>query len=419
MDYLFFQNIMLAIILGFIVGLQREISLKNSNKPRDFGGARTFGLISLFGFLSSKISDLIPNFIVISMIVVAVIICVAYVVNNISGAKKGITTEFAALIVFVIGVMVEILPSMFAVVVGVLVVFVLNIKDKLQEYESQVSRQDLNQAILFMMMTFVILPILPNSAVDQWGLFNLYQIWLMVVLIAGISFFGYICTRFFGSQKGLGVTGFFGGLVSSTAIAYNMSRQVKTNLVLSKNFAIAVMLASSLMLFRAFLEVKILNDELSQALLCPVFVASFVSFLFIGYLYFKTPKTNDANNFVLKNPFELNEALIVGIVFGVTLAAITLAKQYFGESAIYVISFLSGLVDIDAAVLSVSSLANQSLSKEIAINAILLTIISNTFTKIFIVTIIGGWEFAKTILLFYLINISIFATLLLLDFRCL
>ena len=127
----------------------------------------------------------------------------------------------------------------------VLVVFVLNIKDKLQEYESQVSRQDLNQAILFMMMTFVILPILPNSAVDQWGLFNLYQIWLMVVLIAGISFFGYICTRFFGSQKGLGVTGFFGGLVSSTAIAYNMSRQVKTNLVLSKNFAIAVMLASS------------------------------------------------------------------------------------------------------------------------------------------------------------------------------
>lgn len=418
MDYLFFQNVTISLILGVIIGLQREISLKHSNKPSDFGGARTFGLISLFGFLSTKISDFVPNFILISMVVTVIVVCAAYIVNNIASTKKGVTTEFAAIIVFAIGVMVGLFPPMFAVVVAIMVAFILNLKDKLQEYESQISRQDLNQAVLFMMMTFVILPILPNSPVDQWGLFNLYQIWLMVVLIAGISFFGYICTRFFGSQRGLGLTGFFGGLVSSTAIAYNMSRQVGTNAALARNFGLAVMLASSLMLFRAYLEVKILNDELSQILLCPVLAASAASYIFIAILYFRTTKVSDQNTIILKNPFELNEALLIGVAFGVTLASITLAKQYFGDSAIYAVSFLSGLVDIDATVLSVSSLANTKLSSEVAINAILLTIISNTLVKIFIVTTIGGWNFAKHVLAFYIVNISVFTVLILGRFGC-
>lgn len=411
MDYIFFQNIILSLVLGLIIGLQREMSLKYTNQPRDFGGVRTFGLISLAGFLSSGLSIFISEFVIIAFICIAILVTSAYVLNNLKSSKKGITTELSALIAFFIGVMINFLPTTYALFVAILVVFVLNLKDKLQEYENKISRTDLNQAVLFMIMTFVILPIVPNKPIDPWGLFNLYQIWLMTILIAGISFFGYICNRFLGSQKGLGLTGFFGGLVSSTAIAYNMAMQVKSANQLSKNFAIAVMLASSLMLFRAYIEIYFVNPKLAINFLYPMLFASFSGFCYITFLYFKMPKQNFTNEIALKNPFELNEALLIGVIFGATIAMITVAKQFFGDSGIYMISFFSGLLDVDAPILSISSLANTTLEFKIATNAILITIFANSLTKFFIVFFIGGWDFAKNILIFYILTICIFSIL--------
>ena len=199
MDPLFIQNSVLSLVLGFLIGLQREMHTIYSHKTKDFGGARTFSMISLFGYLSAWVSVYFPYFFLVASALMGLLLVAAYVINNVSASEKGSTTEFAALVTFVLGAMLYFTLPIFPVFITILVLFVLNLKDKIQEYEQTLTKQDLSAAIVFMVMTFVILPILPNEPVGPMGLVNFYMIWIMVVLVAGISFFGYIAIRFFGT----------------------------------------------------------------------------------------------------------------------------------------------------------------------------------------------------------------------------
>jgi len=413
MDVLFVQNSVLSIILGFMIGFQREMYTLYANKQHDFGGSRTFAIICLFGFLSAWMTSFIPNLFLVSIVIIGAILISAYIVNNMQSQEKGVTTEFSAIVTFLIGAILVFAPIMVAVFVTIIVLVVLNIKEKLQEYEKILAKRDLNAAILFMMMTFVILPILPDKPIDAWGLINLYRIWLMVVLVAGISFFGYIAIRLLGTTHGIGVAGFFGGLVSSTAVAMSMARKAKDNLLLVKNLAVAITLASSVMLIRAWFEVFVINPSLADTLLLATIVASISGYIYIIYLFITAKKEHIDQDITFKNPFELNEALLMGLLFGVIVALITISKEYVGDTGVYVVSFLSGLADIDAVVLSLSSCSTSGLPASTAINGILLAIWGNTITKLSMIWLLGGRELAKYIAIYYTITIPLFSIIVL------
>lgn len=413
MDVLFVQNSVLAIILGFMIGLQREMHTLYTNKQRDFGGTRTFSMICLFGFLSAWMTSFVPHLFLVSTIIIGAMLIGAYIINSLQSQEKGVTTEFSAIVTFLIGAMLVFSPIMLAVFVTIIVLFVLNIKEKLQEYEKTIAKQDLNAAILFMMMSFVILPILPDKPIDMWGFINLYRIWFMVVLVAGISFFGYISIRLLGTTHGIGVAGFFGGIASSTAVAMSMARQAKNNLSLVKNLSIAIMLASSVMLIRAWIEVWIINHELAYMLTSAVIIATLFGYSVIAYLFMTTKDESINQNVVFKNPFELNEALLMGLIFGIILALISISKQYLGDAGVYVVSLVSGLADVDAVVLSLSSFANDGLPIETAVNGIMIAICSNTIAKFSIVWLLGRWELAKYVAIYYATTIPVFCAILL------
>ncbi|MFZ5374077.1 MAG: MgtC/SapB family protein, partial [Campylobacterota bacterium] len=173
-DSLFIQNSGLSLVLGFLVGLQREMHTIYSNKTQDFGGARTFSMISLFGYLSAWASAYFPYFFLVAAGLMGLLLVAAYVVNNISASEKGSTTEFAALVTFLVGAMLYFTLPIFPVFIAILVLFVLNLKDKIREYEQTLTKQDLGAAIMFMVMTFVILPILPDEPIGPMGLINPY-----------------------------------------------------------------------------------------------------------------------------------------------------------------------------------------------------------------------------------------------------
>ncbi|MFZ2891174.1 MgtC/SapB family protein [Sulfuricurvum sp.] len=409
MESLFIQNSILSLVLGFLIGLQREMHIIYSNKTRDFGGARTFSMISLFGYLSAWFSTFFPYFFLIASVVMGVLLIAAYIVNSVSISEKGATTEFAALVTFVIGGVLNAAPPIFAVFTTIMVLFVLNIKDSVQAYEQTITKQDLSAAILFMIMTFVILPILPDRPIDPMGLFNLYRIWFMVVLVAGISFFGYIAIRILGSTHGIGIAGLFGGLVSSTAVAMSMARRVQENGFLLKNLALGITLASSMMLIRAGLEMWVVNPSLTKTFLIPIIVGSLTGYLYIGYLYFTSKRENIPQNIEFKNPFDLKEALIMGLVFGITLALITLSSRYIGNMGVYVVAFVSGLADVDAIILSLSSLAKNGLNPSTAHYAILIAIISNSVAKASLVLFFGKFALFRLVLSYYLISIGAFS----------
>lgn len=417
MEPLFIQNTILSLVLGFLIGLQREMHIIYSNKTRDFGGTRTFSMIALFGYLSAWSNAYFPYFFVISLGVIGVLLIAAYIVNSISITEKGTTTEFAALVTFVIGALLTAAPPIVAVFTAIIVLFVLNIKESVQAYEQTITKKDLSAAILFMIMTFVILPILPDRAIDPMGLFNLYRIWFMVVLVAGISFFGYIAIRMLGSTHGLGLAGLFGGLVSSTAVAMSMARRVHENGFLLKNLALGITLASSMMLIRAGLEMWVINPALTKTFLIPITVGSIAGYLYIGYLYFTSKRENIPQNIEFKNPFDLKEALIMGMVFGAVLALVTLSNRTVGDMGVYAVAFISGLADVDAIILSLSSLAKNGLSTATAQYAILIAIITNSLAKAALVLFFGKFTLFRIVTIYYLISIGTFSFTSLLMFR--
>ncbi|MDD4855283.1 MAG: MgtC/SapB family protein [Sulfuricurvum sp.] len=408
MDPLFIQNSILSLVLGFLIGLQREMHTIYSHKIEDFGGARTFSMIALFGYLSSWFTSFSPYFILVASAAAGILLVAAYVINSMAVSEKGSTSEFAALITFIIGAMLYFVPPLFPVFITIIVLFVLNIKDTVQEYKQTITKQDLSAAILFMIMTFVILPILPDKPIDAMGLVNLYRIWIMVVLVAGISFFGYIAIRLLGATHGIGVAGLFGGLVSSTAVAMNMARRIHQNGFLAKNVAIGIALASSMMLIRAGIEMWVINPELTRSFILPIAIGSLCGFGYIGMLYLTSRREEIPQNIEFKNPFDIKEALIMGIIFGVTLALIKLANIYTGNMGVYAIASLSGIADVDAIVLSLSSLAKNGLNPVTAHHAILIAIITNTLTKTALVLFLGKVQLFRFVFMYYLISIGAF-----------
>lgn len=409
MDPLFVQNSILSLVLGFLIGLQREMHTIYSHKTKDFGGARTFAMIAFFGYLSSWFSFFIPYFFLIAAVLSGALLIAAYIVNSLSASEKGATTEFAALVTFIIGAMLHFALPLFAVFITMIVLFVLNLKDKVQEYEQTITKKDLGAAILFMVMTFVILPILPDKPIDSMGVINLYRIWFMVVLVAGISFFGYIAIRILGSTHGIGVAGLFGGLVSSTAVAMSMARRVHENGFLAKNLALGIALASSMMLIRAGVEMWVINPSLTRTFIIPIAAGSLAGFGYIAMLYFTSKREDIPQNIEFKNPFDLKEALVMGLVFGATLALITLSNRYVGDMGVYAVALVSGIADVDAIILSLSSLAKNGLNPTTAHYAVLIAIISNTVAKAALVLFFGKMGLFRLVLMYYVISIGVFA----------
>jgi uncharacterized membrane protein (DUF4010 family) len=417
MDPLFIQNSVLSLVLGFLIGLQREMHTIYSHKTKDFGGARTFSMIALFGYLSSWFTSFSPYFFLIASALMGLLLIAAYIINSIATSEKGSTTEISALITFIIGAMLHFSPLIFSVFITMILLFILNLKEKIQEYEQTITKQDLGAAILFLLMTFVILPILPDKAIDPMELVNLHRIWIMVVLVAGISFFGYIAIRLLGSAHGIGVAGLFGGLVSSTAVAMSMARRVHENGFLVKNLAIGIALASSMMLIRAGIEIWVINPDLIRPFILPILIGSVCGYGYIGFLYFTSKRENIPQNIEFKNPFDLKEALVMGLIFGVTLALITLSNRHVGASGVYAVATVSGIADVDAIILSLSSLAKNGLSATTAHYAILIAILSNTLAKAALVFFLGTAQLFRFVFIYYALSIGAFIVTALVSFQ--
>lgn len=407
MNTLVFQNIILSIVLGLLIGLQREMNILYSNRQKDFGGARTFAMIGLIGYLSALLNSHIPFFLIIATIVLGALLIGAYIVNS-SPTENGMTTEFSALIVFLAGVMLAFERAMLSVFIVIVILFILNLKEKIQTYEKVIEKEDLSAAILFLVMSFVILPLFPNHPLDPWGYFNFYQIWMMVVLVAGISFLGYIAVRVIGLKHGIGLAGFVGGLVSSTAVSLSFARRAKESPTLSKNLAIGICLACSIMLIRLFAEIAVINAELARSILMPVCIASLLGYTFLGYLYFTASKDNIVQETTFKNPFKLSEALVLGLFFGAVIALIKFADTYSGNSGVYVVSFFAGIADTDAIALSLAALAQNGLASNTAINALMLAMIANSLVKFIITLILGTRTIALYLGSYLLITMSTF-----------
>ena len=415
MNWSIVLQIGIAIALGLMVGLQREIYYMR-NRRKEFAGTRTFALIALLGYLSAWMQQQIPWFLPVMLLVFGLLVITAYIYKIFHSTSKGATSEVAALLTFVLGVMVHEGLQQYAVFLAVILVFLLEFKSKFILFERHVEPRDTQAAILFLFISFVILPLLPDRTIDPFGVFNPYQTWLMVVLVAGISFVGYVAIKILGTRRGVYLTGIFGGLVSSTAVSITLSKLYALRQNYLKNYAGGIAIASTFMYLRVLFEASVFNFALAKKLALPYLGAAAVGLLYILYLYQTSRSHRVEESSVRNNPLELTEALKLGLLFGLILGSIGFFQERYGDAGVYIVSALSGLTDVDAITLSLSKLAQSKISHQTAVYGIVIASAVNSIVKLGIVFVLGGRRLGGLLAIFYLLSLSAMGLLLFMEY---
>ncbi|MDZ4171507.1 MAG: MgtC/SapB family protein [Methanobacteriaceae archaeon] len=395
MDTLLILKFVIALAIGALVGLERE----RKRKETEFAGIRTFIFIALLGILSGYLSQPFPYFFLIAFAGLSFLIGLSYWVITRDNGDVGLTTELAALLTFSLGLMCywgegyKIAP-----ILAIIITTFLALKPVLHTLARKISQKEMTSTLKFLIIAFVILPLLPNETMGPWEVFNPYQVWLMVVFISGISYIGYILIRFVGPERGLGLTGVLGGLVSSTAVVTAMATRVKESEFLMKAAVFATVVASSMMFLRVFFEVLVINPSLISLLAAPMIIMGVLGIL-LGVLVWRSSMVKEMDSRVrLENPFSLKPAMIFGVLFVAVIFISNLANIYFGSRGVYIASIISGVADVDAITISMALLAqNGRISPVTAVTAITLASISNTIVKFGIALFLGTRSFAKNV----------------------
>ncbi|MCP5094110.1 MAG: MgtC/SapB family protein [Chloroflexi bacterium] len=381
-----FYRFGVALFIGILIGLQREYAhdQEDSSGVKMFAGVRTFSLLAIAGAVAAFISDLLetPWPFVAVLFAFGILIAVSYFITASKG-QVGVTTEVSAIVVMLTGALAYWDQMAIAVAVGVVVMALLSLKVELHRFAERISREDVLSTLKFAIITAIILPVLPNRSFwpAPFDVLNPYKIWLMVVLISGISFLGYVLVKVVGSQRGVGLTGLMGGLVSSTAVTLSFSQRSQQVEQMAKPFALAITIAWTVMFVRVLVVVGALNMPLLQVVWLPITAAGIAGLAYGVYLYF-APRFNEETSVDVSNPFELGPAITFGLLYGVILLISRAAQLYFGDTGVFLSSILSGLADVDAITLSMSELSSSgNVSYSTAARAIVLATMSNTVVK--------------------------------------
>ncbi|HPX78547.1 MAG TPA: MgtC/SapB family protein, partial [Methanobacterium sp.] len=380
---------------------------KQSDK-QEFAGIRTFTIIALFGILSAYLSQFYNNFIILAFLGLIFIVGLSYYRSTLQDDDIGITTEVVAMVTFILGALCFTEEGLFiAPIIAIIITALLAYKSYLHHFIQHVSEKELINTLKFLIIAFVILPLLPNETFGPLGVFNPYQIWLIVVFISAISYAGYVAIKVIGPEKGLSLTGLIGGLVSSTAVTTAMAARVKETEVLIRIAVFATVLSSSMMFFRVLFEVLIINTSLTPLLIVPM-LSMGVTGIILAFLVLKKSENKNVDAKIkLSNPFSLKPALIFGLLFIGILFLTKFADIYFGNAGLYVTSLISGLADVDAITISMALLAKDTISYDIAVNAITLAAISNTLVKFIIALFFGTRQFGKIIGIIFAVIIAV------------
>lgn len=387
-----FMGLGLALALGLLVGLEREWV-----KDR-VAGIRTFALVTLTGALTALVAQVFGGWVVAAAIGgVSVIIWIGNVGRGNSAADSGLTTEFAILVMFFAGLLAMLEHPVIAVVVSGAVMVLLQGKKPLHELVHRIGEQELRAIARWVLIGLVILPVLPDRGFGYFGVFNPFRVWLMVVLIVGISLVAYLVAKYVGPHRGVLLSGILGGLISSTATTASLSRRSVAPEVGARLPALIVMISSTLVFVRLVVEIYAVAPKEAPALTLPFWAMLGWSSLISAGLWwwargeFSRTASQDP-------PSELKSAVGFALLYALVLLAVAVAKQHYGSSGLFAVAAISGLTDMDAITLSTAGLVGAGhLDVSTGWRVILTGGAANLVFKSLLAFFLGSRRFAGTV----------------------
>lgn len=377
--------------IGLLIGLERERS------PAARAGLRTFAIVALLGTLSAMLSarTASPWPLVAGFLAVALLIVVAYLGKG-AASDPGTTTEAALLLCYGLGAAVWFGYATLAVMLAIVATVLLYFKPELHGFTQKLERHDLLSILQFGVLTFVVLPILPDRGFGPGGALNPHNIWLMVVLISGISLAGYVALRAVGRRYGAPLLGLLGGVVSSTATTLVYARHGKSYEAMGRLAVSVILLANLVVLVRLAILGLVVAPEVLPRLL-PVLGSGLALGLAATALGWRSVAQREELPVPqTKNPTELKTSLFFGLLYAGVLFLIAWLSGEIGDKGVYGVALVSGLTDVDAITLSSLRLFNLgTLHADQAVTAIILALCSNLVFKAGLVLAVGGPVMAR------------------------
>ena len=380
-----------SLALGLLIGLERE------RNPASKAGLRTFALVALLGTLASLVAEKTgsPWILAAGLALVGLMMIAAYARDSDAAADPGTTSVAAVCVCYGLGALIWLGYPTLAVMLGVITTLLLYLKPELRGLSQSLTRQDLFSILQFAALSFVILPVLPDQDFGPYSALNPHQIWLMVVLISGISLAGYVALRITAGRHGVLLLGLFGGLVSSTATSMVYARhardpgmlQLSVVVILAANLVVPVRLA-----FLGGVVSPGILPQLAPALVCALACSA------AGALYWWRRLHEQPALVVpeIRNPTEIRTALGFGLLFGIVLFFSAWLSDAAGSRGLYAVALVSGLTDVDAITLSTLRLYGLGKLQPVqAVIAIVLALVSNILFKLGLVFAIGGAVLAR------------------------
>ncbi len=386
-----FIRLAVALAIGLLIGLERGWQTRDESDHQRTAGLRTFALTGLLGGISGLLAAVSPM-VLAAAIVAYTAALVSFSYLEASAEKNfSVTGVVAGILTFMLGAYAVLGNETVAVAAAVAMAILLALREPLHSWVRTITWPEIRSVLMLLAMSFLLLPILPNKPVDPLGVLNPAEIWLLAILIAAVSFAGYIAVRVFGERRGIAVAAIAGGLASSTATTLSFARLARQHPESTKVLAGGMLLAGVTMMARILVLVGVIRPGLLQAIAWPIVASIGVMLAGTALLYWgQIQSSGEGPQLRIRNPFDLSAVLwLVALLAGIMLVTKVLATNA-GSAGVYIMAGLSGIVDVDALTLSMTRLAGVQVPVMEASTAILIAAASNTASKSVIAATVGG-----------------------------
>jgi uncharacterized membrane protein (DUF4010 family) len=377
-----------ALACGLLIGIERGFDLRGLRAHTRVAGVRTFTLVGLASGLAGLAGQFGQPFAAGALVAGCVaILAIGYANRPGIKRKPDATTPIAALTTVGLGFIAGFGQPGFAIAGAAVVTLLLALKAELHGFLDKLDEDDVKALARYAVIALAVLPFLPNGHYGPLGAWNPQKLWLVVVLVTGFSFLGYVANRIFGERHGTIATALIGGAYSSTAVTQSLAQRLGSDEKGGAENA-GIALATAVMYLRAVLLIGILSTRVllpfAILLLPPAIIAWVAGF----WLYRKAPKCDAPSP--PGNPIALIPAF--GFVLFVAIAAVAAkwAAGRFGEHGIAVLLLIVGSTDIDTAIITLGGLPATAISSLLAAMAIAGTIIVNMAVKMGITLAYAG-----------------------------
>ena len=404
-----------SILIGALMGLERE-KTRITSKGLSAVGIRTDILIGLFGAISALLGQTVGMWIFACCLVAMLILSISsYIYLSVKHDRVGVTTEIATILLFLYGAMTVSGYTQLALILAILTTLVLSLRRPLHNAIYNINDRELYDTLKFALITFVILPLLPNHSYDHEifnflfpnqtpppgfdsiNVLNPYNIWFLVVLVSGISFLGYILVKVFGKGRGIAFAGLLGGLYSSSATSLTLAEKSKENPKVIKPYIAGIVLACAASFIRTFIQIRVLSEETFVRILSPIGLM-FLYMLIVGLLFMSRSKNDSKTAPINKfeTPFKVSQAIKLG---GFIVGALVLGKLVLTYTNVEWFMLLSGMLAFfaidDPIIISTAASAGTLISFDNAKNIIMMVIFLNMIQKVAVAYLFGNRKLVK------------------------